>query len=146
MLLLLLHTAATLLMTGLIWLVQIVHYPLMGAIPQGELQAYAQQHTRRITPVVAPLMGVELVSALALALGPPAGMSTAALGGNLTLLAVTWVSTAFLQVPRHRALVERGEPADVHGLVRGNWVRTSAWTARSLVLLWQVYALSAAAA
>ena len=54
---------------------------------------------------------------------------------GLGLLAVIWLSTAFLSVPRHEAL-RHGFDASAHGaLVATNWIRTAAWTVRSALLL-----------
>ena len=43
------NVGSTLFMTGLIWFVQIVHYPLMGMVPKSEFQKYALAHQRRTT-------------------------------------------------------------------------------------------------
>ena len=51
-------------MTGLIWLIQVVQYPLMGSVGTEQFVSYEQQHCNRITPVVMPLMTVELLTAL----------------------------------------------------------------------------------
>ena len=56
-------------------------------------------------------------------------------GIGVVLLALIWGSTAFLQVPAHRQL-ERAFAELVHRrLVRTNWIRTSLWTARSVLAL-----------
>ena len=62
------NVGSTLFMTGLIWFVQIVHYPLMGTVPQGEFRRYALAHQRQTTWVVAPLMLTEAVSGFLLIL------------------------------------------------------------------------------
>ena len=43
-------------MTGLIWLIQIVQYPLMAEVGAEQFVRYEQQHCNRITAVVLPLM------------------------------------------------------------------------------------------
>ncbi|HEX2205610.1 MAG TPA: hypothetical protein VHG91_20025 [Longimicrobium sp.] len=51
---------------------------------------------------------------------------------------MVWLSTALLQVPMHGRL-ERGFDAAAHRrLVATNWVRTVAWTARGVLLLWSM--------
>lgn len=129
--LLLLHAAATLFMTGLIWFVQIVHYPLFAAVGRSEFAAYEREHTRRTTLVVGPVMLAEALAALALLAARP---SPAAWTG-LALLAVIWMSTAFLQVPQHNLLGFGFNPAAHAWLVQSNWLRTAAWTLRSLLAL-----------
>jgi len=128
---LLIHAASTLAMAGLIWFVQIVHYPLMGAVGSREFVAYEQAHTRRTTWVVGPLMLAEAVTAGMLALARPGTLTLA----GAALLAVIWLSTAALQVPLHRRLSSGRSDAAIASLVRGNWIRTAAWTARAAIAL-----------
>jgi hypothetical protein len=125
-----LHAAATLFLTGLIWYVQIVHYPLFRHAEPAGFPRFQREHERRTTRVVAPAMTLELFTAVALVGMGWGRLSSAALLGGLALLAVVWGSTAWLQVPRHRTL-RRGFERETHGaLVRSNWVRTLAWSAR----------------
>jgi hypothetical protein len=122
-------------MTGLIWFVQVVHYPLMGRVGREAFVAYEAAHTRRTTVVVGPLMVAEATTATWIALGPPAGVSPTAATVGLALVLVIWLSTAMLSVPCHRRL-ERGFDAATHArLVRTNWIRTAAWTARAVLVL-----------
>jgi len=48
------HAAATLVMVGVIWFVQVVHYPLMARVSASEFAAYEREHQNRTTFVVAP--------------------------------------------------------------------------------------------
>lgn len=129
-----LHLAATLAMTGLIWFVQVVHYPLFRYARGATFADFAAAHQARTTWVVLPLMTLELVSAVALAAVPPPGGRAPALVG-LALVIVIWLSTAFLQVPDHRRLSRGFDPGAAARLVRTNWIRTCAWTARSILAL-----------
>jgi hypothetical protein len=135
MTLLLAHAAATLYMTGLIWFVQVVHYPLFAAVGAREAAAYHRAHGRRTTWVVGPPMLAELVTALVLALAPPPGVGQGWAWGGLALLAVVWLSTAALQVPAHARLDAGPDAATQRALVAGNWIRTVAWSARAAIAL-----------
>jgi hypothetical protein len=136
MLLLLAHAAATWYMVGLIWFVQLVHYPLFGAVGERGFAAYATEHQRRTSWVVGPPMLAEAASAAWLVAAPPAGLERAPFVVGLALLAVVWLSTALAQVPRHTVL-GRGYDARAHQtLVAGNWLRTVAWSARGALVLW----------
>jgi len=95
-LILLSHAAATLYMVGLIWFVQVVHYPLMGAIGDSEFSAYEQRHMSLTTWVVAPPMLIEAATALLLFWFRPTGVSIWFVWVGVILLAITWLSTAFL--------------------------------------------------
>lgn len=129
--LLLVHAATTLFMAGVIWFVQVVHYPLFERVGEDGFSAYERQHTRRTGWVVATPMLTELATAIALAWR---------LGGALTwsglfLLMVVWLCTWLWQVPAHRRL-EKGFDAATHRrLVRTNWVRTIVWSARGILAL-----------
>ena len=130
------HAASTLFMTGLIWFVQVVHYPLLAAVGRDGFPAYATKHASRTTLVVGPPMLAELGSAVVLlSLAPASGPLGLYIGG-LVLLAVIWVTTAVMQVPQHDRL-QQGFDAHVHrALVHGNWIRTVAWSLRSGLVLW----------
>ncbi len=129
--LLLAHAAATLGMTGLIWFVQIVHYPLFAAIAPEGFAAYERANVRRTSLVVVPLMLVEALAAATLALVDPEPLTVA----GVVLLGVVWASTLFLQAPQHGRL-ERGFDATAHArLVRSNWIRTLAWSGRAAIAL-----------
>ena len=139
----LVHLGATLLMVGVIWIVQVVHYPLFAGVGADGWAAYEAAHQSRITLVVGPLMVAELVTAVWLVLDRPAALPAWAVVLGAVLVGVLWASTAFLQVPLHNALGGAFD-ADAHGrLVATNWLRTVAWTARGGLVLWMTARLAA---
>ncbi|MBS0192275.1 MAG: hypothetical protein U0573_06590 [Phycisphaerales bacterium] len=131
---LLAHAAATWFMVGLIWFVQIVHYPLMAAVSAPQFAAYEVSHQRRTTWVVAPVMIGEAGLAIMLCWSPPGR-----LGGSwvcwtgLALLALIWISTFAFQVPLHNRLSRGFADAPWRRLVATNWIRTVTWTARGVL-------------
>lgn len=135
-LVLLLHAAATLYMAGLIWFVQVVHYPLLAQVGPAEAAAYEREHTRRTAWVVAPPMMLEFATGVLLIWVRPAGVSNLQVGIGLGLLAVVWLSTQFLQVPCHNQLSRAFDPATHRRLVATNWIRTACWSLRGLLVLW----------
>ncbi len=132
--LLLLQAAASMYMLGLIWFVQVVHYPLMARVGEAGFGIYARQHQQLTGLVVMPAMMLELLVATALLLDPPDGMQ-ARLGIGAALLLVIWLSTFLVQVPCHRRLLEGFDSAAIRRLVSSNWIRTSAWTLRAALSL-----------
>lgn len=123
-------------MIGLIWFVQIVHYPLFGDIGRNEFSSYEQKYQNLVVFVVGPLMLLELITAV--------WLLTFRFDGNAIdwlawtgagLLLIIWLSTTFLQVPRHNELL-MGYNEDSHRwLVVTNWVRTVAWSLRGVITL-----------
>lgn len=132
------HAAATWFLAGLGWVVQVVHYPSMARVAHDTFPTYHAEHSRRIGAVVVVPMLVEAITALALAVRTPAGIPRAAAGAGVGLVVLIWLSTAFLQVPAHRRLAHGFDPAVHRGLVRGNWIRTLAWSARAILAGWLV--------
>jgi hypothetical protein len=123
------HAAATWALVGLIWTVQVVHYPLFANVGSEEFRRYHARHTRQITWIVAPLMAVELVTASLLFLG---GVREPWLLLSFAPLAFNWLATWRVQIPLHQRLAA-GFDADVHRrLVASNWGRTAAWTVRGV--------------
>ena len=132
------HLASTLYMTGLIWFVQVVHYPLFARVGAERYEEYQLDHQRLTSLVVGPPMLVELATALWLVAERPAFIPAWSAWAGLALVAVIWASTALLQVPQHNALAG-GFSARAHALLVGtNWLRTIAWTARAALVLWWV--------
>ena len=130
LLLVLAHLVATMAMVGLIWFVQVVHYPLFAAVGEDRFVAYENEHTRRTGFVVGAPMTLEGGLAVWFAVLPPDGLDRWWGIVGLALLGVVHASTVFLQVPQHTALSERHDPARIRRLVRTNWIRTVGWTAR----------------
>lgn len=128
------HALSTWFMVGLVWFVQVVHYPLFHAVADADRAAYARLHARRTTWVVAPVMSLEAATALWLAVQPPPHLAGSWLpGAGAALVVALWLSTALLQVPLHERLGAGGGPDVVARLVRTNWLRTLAWTARGAI-------------
>jgi len=128
--LLVVHAAATFYMAGIIWFVQIVHYPLFGSIGEPNFIDCQRFHLSRVTWIVAPGMAAETVTAALLVFLHPTSLL---LKLGAALLALIWWTTIFRQVPRHNVLA-LGYNVIVHrGLVRSNWIRTCAWTLRGVI-------------
>ena len=95
-LLLLVHLGATLFMVGLIWFVQVVHYPLFAMVGGDVFAAYEFQHARLTTWVVAVPMMAEIVTGLLLVRWSPVGVPSGVLWMGLVLLALVWESQLYL--------------------------------------------------
>jgi uncharacterized membrane protein len=130
------HLAATLYLVGIIWIVQILVYPLMANVGAEGYSAYHNLHTSRISPIVAPAMIVELLTAIYFAFTPLEKVDYRYWWFGLALVLIIWISTFFLQVPLHEKLA-KGFDADVQRrLVLTNWIRTIAWSLRGALVLW----------
>ncbi|MEM8679949.1 MAG: hypothetical protein AAGF97_11400 [Planctomycetota bacterium] len=135
-LLLLLNLGATLYMVGLIWMVQVVHYPLMDRVSPENFAPFEQDHQRLTTFVVAPPMLIEAATAVALVFMVPKPECRWLLWVALGLLGVAWLTTYAISVPCHTRLAQGFDAATHARLVITNWIRTFAWSARGAIMLY----------
>lgn len=126
--------ASTFALVGLIWTVQLVHYPGFRFISEERFVEFEQFHQRQISYVVMPLMLVELITAAALIFWRPESISLSVAVAGLVLIAIIWLSTFAFQVPLHARLAEGFDQDAVERLVRTNWIRTVAWTLRGVLM------------
>ena len=70
-LLFLLHVGSTLYMMGLIWFVQVVHYPLHAHVGAEQFSNYQHLHMNWTTFVVGPPMLIEMATTVWFLLEPP---------------------------------------------------------------------------
>lgn len=124
------QAASTWGMVGLIWMVQLVHYPLFSGVGPEHFPRYSAEHSRRITWVVLPLMSLELGTSYLLWRQTPQLWETA----GLWLVGLIWLSTGLFFAPLHHQLCKGFCPKKHSLLVRGNWFRTVLWSARGLVV------------
>jgi hypothetical protein len=127
----LVHVGATWAMVGLIWFVQVVHYPLFANVGHDSFLRYEELHTIRTGWVVGPFMLAEVGTATWIAV-----TGEHVLGWiSFFLVAAIWMMTAFIQVPLHGALNRAWSEASHKRLVASNWGRTVLWSARGPVAL-----------
>lgn len=127
---------ATLYMVGVIWMVQLVHYPLFRWVGSENYREYQKRHQWLMMWVVGPPMLIEAITA-ALLLRWPGALPLSEIGLGFVLVLVIWLSTAAIQVPCHERLAQ-GFDEQVHRrLVSSNWIRTIAWSGRAaLIAYW----------
>jgi len=136
---LLAQAAATFFMVGVIWFVQVVHYPLFASVGAPDFSAYSIRHTRLTGLIVGPPMLLEVGTAVALVVWTPPEVSASLVWTGLLLVAGIWLSTALFQAPRHTNLARGFDPAAHRFLVSSNWLRTVLWSLRGLVVLCVLY-------
>ena len=148
-LLIFLNFAASAYLAGLIWVIQIVHYPMLAELDPERAASACARHANAITPIVAPAMLIELVAAALMlplvGIVQPAASLVPWLWISFALVVVVWISTFAVQVPLHTRLQKQVsgtiDIAVVRLLVRTNWVRTVCWSARALLAGWFVWEL-----
>ncbi len=129
----------TLLLTGLIWTVQVVHYPLFRKIPAEVFKEYEQEHQKRISYLVVPFMLIELFVSSALVYhGWNQERWLWHLTGFILVLAI-WLQTFLVAAPMHGKLAEGKNDKAIEILVRSNWWRVLFWSVRAVLVLYLIY-------
>jgi len=117
------------LLVGLIWVIQLVHYPTFDFISTDNFLAFHQHHTRSITFIVMPLMLGELGLAFYLAQQQKWTLIWLI---PLSLVLLIWLSTFLIQVPLHNQLGIGKDSTVIKRLVQTNWIRTILWTLKAI--------------
>ena len=128
------NLAATAVMVGFIWTIQVLTYPMMKAVPPEGFVAYEVSHRNRVTAVLAVLAPPEIVATAGVVVfvdDVPGWLSV----GSAALLFAIWLSTLLFYAPLHMRLSSRFDPLVHRRLVRTNWIRTAAWTLRGAAAL-----------
>lgn len=132
----LVNTFASFFLTGLIWIVQLVHYPAFHYVGHDNFKAFQHHHVHSIDKIVIPVMVAELASSFGLA-WVDGFLSLHAAGFYLVLL--IWVSTGLFSVPAHSKLESAKDEQAIQKLVSTNWFRTILWSVKSGLNLYLLY-------
>lgn len=125
------HLTSSLVMVGMIWTVQLVHYPLMALVGAERFTAYEAAHAPRMAAVVMLPWTVQGITTAWLLVAPPAGVPIGLIVAAAVLALLPVIVTVLASVPAHSRLAD-GFDAAVHArLVATNWIRTGAWTAHA---------------
>ena len=129
------HLVSSLMMVGMIWTVQIVHYPLMALVGPERFAAYETAHAPRMAGVVMLPWTVQGLTSAWLLVAPPAGVPMTLIVATAVAALVPVVVTVLASIPAHTRL-SAGFDAAVHArLVGTNWIRTLAWTAHAVLAI-----------
>ena len=132
-----LNTTCSIALTGIIWFVQVVHYPTFSRLYRAEFIRHHRFHIIRTAFVVAPLMTMELATSGYLVLNSESLLFYHITG--LIIVVVIWLSTFLIQAPIHLKLQKGYDDELVKKLIDSNWIRTLLWSAKSLLGLLAIF-------
>ena len=124
------QTASCFFMTGVILIIQRIHYPCFAQIKIEEFSNFHGQHTKALGSIAGPAMILELVSALWLSRWGEPWWVLNAIG-----VCSLWALTFLVSVPAHNRLAKGFDQTAWRRLVSTNWLRTLLWGVRSLGFL-----------
>ncbi len=124
---LIIQVFVSLVLLGLIWTIQLVHYPSFHYVEESHFVSFEAHHTFSVSLIVLPLMIIELITAFIIYFED----SSMLLALNLLCLIMIWTATFTLSVPCHKVLSKTKSAAAIDKLVKTNWIRTILWSIKS---------------
>ena len=129
---LIIHLIATSVMVGVIWVIQLVHYPSFHFIELKQYTTFQRFHMSRISYVVIPAMLTELFTLILFIISTGKIDSIISISGLLLIL--IWLMTAVFFSGVHQKLTLGYDQTVVEKLIKLNWGRTLLWTLRLLLV------------
>ena len=129
---LILHLIATSVMVGVIWVIQLVHYPSFHFVELKQYTTFQRFHMARISYVVIPAMLTELFTLILFVISMDQ-IDTLVVASAILLIFI-WLMTAVFFSGVHQKLTLGYDQTVVDKLVKLNWGRTILWTLRLLLI------------
>ena len=126
------HLALASVMVGVIWVIQLVHYPSFRFTDREKYVSFQIFHMRNISFIVVPVMILEFLSGLLLVLYHSNHESLLRI--SFILLLIIWLVTALFFAQIHQKLSKGYDETLVRNLVSLNWIRTLLWTIRTIII------------
>ena len=126
------HFLATSVMVGVIWVIQLLHYPSFHFIQKSDYSKFQQFHMSRISFIVVPAMIIEFITGIMML---QFGFNSNFLFiSSLIILLTIWGITFIFFTKMHQVLISGYNEIIVNRLISINWSRTLLWSLRLLVL------------
>ena len=126
------HFLSTSIMVGIIWVIQLLHYPTFHFIRESDYEEFQHFHMQRISFIVVPVMIIELLSGFMLVYYFRSNL----LIFCLIILLVIWLITFVFFTKLHQSLLGGYNKIFVDKLVQINWSRTILWSLRLIILIY----------
>ena len=119
---------------GLIWIIQLVHYPAFKYVDSSNFVKFEKFHTQQISLIVIPVMLLELVTAVQLVFIN----GSLIMKLNLLLALAIWTVTFIYSAPCHVKLSKGKNEKIIDLLIKTNWLRTFLWSFKALLLTYMM--------
>ena len=136
-----LHALSTFIIFGVIWYAQIAFYPLLVFIGKKEFTKYKKEYNKRVMPLAFLVLITELLTGILLLWIRPISIPLWQVYTGLLLMAIAWILTWFVEVPKHKELELAFNLKVQSVLVRTNLIRAVIWTARVILVFMMLSSL-----
>ena len=126
------HFLSTSVMVGVIWVIQLLHYPSFHFVQKSDYPKFQQFHMSRISLIVIPAMIIEFITGIMML---QFGFSSNFLFiSSLVILITIWGITFIFFTKMHQVLISGYNEIIVNRLISINWSRTLLWSLRLFIL------------
>ena len=132
---LIIHIISTSIMVGVIWVIQLVHYPSFKYVNESDYIIFQKYHMSNISYIVFPVMFTELITALIILFF---GEKSLFFVLSLICLFLIWVITGVLFTKYHSILKEGKDLMIIEKMIKANWIRALLWTMRLIMILFVI--------
>lgn len=122
---------------AVVWLAQLVMYPLYLMVPPAAFLEYYQRYEVAIVFPVIVALSLTWVFAALLIVHHPRAIPAWAPWCAAALALLGFIASQALEAPYNQQLLEHGFNADaIHAKIAFNWYRLTAWTLQAVLLAW----------
>ena len=121
-------------MVGVIWVIQLIHYPSFHFIEKDNYIKFQEFHMKGISIIVIPAMIIEILSGFFLLIYY--FNSSFLFGSSVFILISIWIITFLFFTKLHNSLTSGYKESIVDRLVFINWGRTILWSSRLIILIY----------
>ena len=130
------HLIFSAIMVGVIWVIQLVHYPSFHFIDKNIYGSFQNFHMNKISLIVVPVMILELATGVLLLI---INSKNILIIISFSILVLIWGITGLFLSDAHGKLITGYDELIVNKLVSMNWIRTFLWTLKMLLLTYLLY-------
>ena len=125
-------------LAGMVWTIQVQHYPLFELVGEEGFVAYEAAHSTRISFLLLGPWAVQGITTAWILLQRPVGVPWWMVLAAAAFAAATVLVTVLVSVPQHDVLSSGFDAAAHATLVGTNWWRTAAWTGHGVLAVWML--------
>lgn len=129
------NLVSTIMMCGIIWYAQIAVYSLLKFVGKKDFANYKKAYNKRVMPYAVFMLLVELSTSILLLWARPLEIPIIYVLVNLILLAIIWLLTWFVEVPKHKILESGFNVKSYKTLMITNLTRTVLWAFRVIIVV-----------
>ena len=129
------HLTSTSIMVGVIWVIQLVHYPSFKYVNESDYIIFQKYHMSNISYIVYPIMFTELTTAILIFFS---GEKSFFFMLSLICLFLIWVITGVLFTKFHNILQKGKDLKMIEKMIKANWMRTLLWTLRLIMIFFVI--------